>query len=165
MFYFLLCNFSVDLHFNELRQTPTPITQNFLVLSVSSEDAREGPSQILSFILHALGNELRRVLAGKKKEPKSKLFGPDISGWGGGLPREGVGAEKFGMSLETGKPTFFGGISQDFAGISRRCPKTLRNKSLCSIFVPYFGVESMLVSFVCLLVLLLDASKGRGRGV
>ena len=38
--------------------------------------------------------------SGKKKEPKPKLFGPDIFGWGGGLPREGVGAKKFGMSLE-----------------------------------------------------------------
>ena len=26
---------------------------------------------------------------------------PDIFWWGGGLPREGVGAKKFGMSLET----------------------------------------------------------------
>ena len=40
-------------------------------------------------------------LSGKKKEPKPKLFGPDIFGWGGGFPREGVGAKKFGMSFET----------------------------------------------------------------
>ena len=38
-------------------------------------------------------------ISGKKKEPKPKLFGPDSSRQGGGLPREGVGAEKFGMSL------------------------------------------------------------------
>ena len=31
-------------------------------------------------------------------------FGPDMFGWRGGLPREGVGAEKFGMSLESVKP-------------------------------------------------------------
>ena len=36
-----------------------------------------------------------------KKEPKPKLLSPDIFWWGGGLPREGVGAKKFGMSLET----------------------------------------------------------------
>ena len=36
-----------------------------------------------------------------------------------------------------GKPNFFGGISRDFAGISWRCPKSLRKQSLCSIFVPY----------------------------
>ena len=45
----------------------------------------------------------------KKKEPKPKLFGPDIFGWGGGLPREGVGAKKFDMSFETQKNKFFGG--------------------------------------------------------
>ena len=31
---------------------------------------------------------------------KPKLFGPDIFGWGGGRPREGVGAKNFGMSFE-----------------------------------------------------------------
>ena len=38
----------------------------------------------------------------EEKEPKPKLLGPDILRWGGGLPREGVGAEKFGMSRERG---------------------------------------------------------------
>ena len=38
---------------------------------------------------------------GTKKEPKPKLLSPDIFWWGGGLPRQGVGAKKFGMSLET----------------------------------------------------------------
>ena len=36
-----------------------------------------------------------------KIEHKLKLLGPDIFRWGGGLPREGVGAKKFGTSLET----------------------------------------------------------------
>ena len=36
----------------------------------------------------------------QEKEPKPKLFGPDIFGWGGGLPREGMGAKKFGMSFK-----------------------------------------------------------------
>ena len=34
---------------------------------------------------------------GRKRHPKPKLFGLDIFGWGGGLPREGVGS---GMSFE-----------------------------------------------------------------
>ena len=50
---------------------------------------------------------------------------------------KGGGAKKFGMSLEPGKSNFFGGISRDFAGISQGRPKSLRNKSLCSILVPY----------------------------
>ena len=41
------------------------------------------------------------VISGQKKEPKPKLFGSDIFQWGGGLPREGVGAKKSNMSFET----------------------------------------------------------------
>ena len=44
----------------------------------------------------------------QEKEPKPKLLGPDIFGRAGGLPRERVGAKKFGMSLETqGAPEKF----------------------------------------------------------
>ena len=50
-------------------------------------------------MLATCGNYL--PLSGTKKEPKPKLLSPDIFCWGGGLPREGVGAKKFGMSLET----------------------------------------------------------------
>ena len=52
-----------------------------------------------------------------------------VKGWG---PKSSVCPSK---PRET---KIFGGISRDFAGISRRCPKSLRKKSLCSIFVPYF---------------------------
>ena len=43
-------------------------------------------------------------------------------------------------SIRPSKPresNFLGGISRDFAGISRGRPKSLRKKSLGSIFVPY----------------------------
>ena len=49
----------------------------------------------------------RALVSGTKKEPKPKLLGPDILRWGGGLPREGVGVEKFGMSLETRETKLF----------------------------------------------------------
>ena len=45
--------------------------------------------------------------AGTKKEPKPKLLSPDIFGWGRGLPHEGVGPKKFGMSLETSEIKLF----------------------------------------------------------
>ena len=62
--------------------------------------------------------------SGKKKEPRPKLFGPDIFGWGGGLPREGVGAKKFGMSFETqGNQTFLAGYPGILAGTSRGARK------------------------------------------
>ena len=73
----------------------------------------------------------------KKKEPKPKLFGPDIFRWGGGFRREGVGAKKFGMSFETqGKPNF----SRDIPGFRRDIPgvpEKFEKKSLCSILGPY----------------------------
>ena len=65
-------------------------------------------------------------LSGKGKEPKPKLFGPDIFGWGGSLPREGVGAKSLGYPLKTQGNKLFGGISQILAGISRGHPKSLR---------------------------------------
>ena len=91
-------------------------------------------------------------MSGKKKEPKPKLFGPDILRWGGGQKREGVGAKKFGMSLETqGNQTFWAvdipgfcrdipewpeKLSRDFAGISQSGPKSLRTRKFVFIFWP-----------------------------
>ena len=63
---------------------------------------------------------------------KQEKFGPDIFGWGEGLPREGAGAKKFGMSFETQKPNFLAGYPGNFGGVSRACPKSLR----ISIFGP-----------------------------
>ena len=58
------------------------------------------------------------------------LLGPDIFRWGGGLPREGAAAKKFGMSLKAqGKQTFRWDILGFLAGISRGRPKNLRKKS------------------------------------
>ena len=56
---------------------------------------------------------------GRKKEAKPKLFSPDICQWGRGLPREGVGAKKFGMSLETRAIKLFG---RDIPGFCRDIP-------------------------------------------
>ena len=47
---------------------------------------------------------------------------------------KGVGAKNFGMSLETQEIKFLGGISRDFAGYSRQCPKSLRKKKVCVQF-------------------------------
>ena len=54
---------------------------------------------------------------------------------GGGLPREGVGAEKFGMSLETRETNIFW---RDIPGFCRDilvAPEKFEKKGLCSIFV------------------------------
>ena len=60
------------------------------------------------------------IFSGKKKEPKPKLFGPDIFGWGRGLPCERVGAKKFGMSLETQGIKLFW---RDIPGFCRDIPE------------------------------------------
>ena len=61
---------------------------------------------------------------------------PNILWWCGGLLCEGVGAKKFGMSLETLETKLFGrdipGICRDIPG----APEKFEEKSLCSIFVP-----------------------------
>ena len=78
--------------------------------------------------------------SGKKKEPKPKLFGPDIFGWGGGFAREGVGAKKFGMCFETQENQTFWrdilGFCRDTPGCPKTAAKSLRKKGLCSILVP-----------------------------
>ena len=51
-----------------------------------------------------------------------------MNGWG---PKSSIRPAK------PGKSNFLGGISRNFAGISRGRPKSLRKKSLGSIFVPY----------------------------
>ena len=55
-----------------------------------------------------------------------------MKGWG---PKSSVCPSKPRES------NFFGGISRDFAGISRKRPKSLRKKCLGSIFGPYIGLE------------------------
>ena len=63
-------------------------------------------------------------ISGTKEEHKPKLLSPDIFRWGGGLPREGVRAKKFGMSLETREINFFGvgypGILLRYPGAPRK---------------------------------------------
>ena len=47
--------------------------------------------------------------SGKKKEPKPQLLGLDIFGWGGGLPREGVGPTSSVCPLKPRKSHFLAG--------------------------------------------------------
>ena len=52
----------------------------------------------------------------EKRNPNPKLLSPDIFWWGGGLPREGVGAKSSVCPSKLGKPNFFGGVSWDLLG-------------------------------------------------
>ena len=80
------------------------------------------------------------TISGTKKEPKPKLLSPIFSGGRGVFHMNGWGPKSSVCPSKPGKSNFLGGISRDFAGISRRCPKSLRKKSLCSIFVPYHNL-------------------------
>ena len=58
-----------------------------------------------------------------------------MKGWG---PKSSICPSK------PGKSNFFGGISRDFAGISQRCPKSLRKKK------SVFNFRSLLYSIIFL---------------
>ena len=75
--------------------------------------------------------EKQTVYQARNKSTNPNLLSPDILRWGGGLPREGVGAKNFGMSLETRETKLFW---RDIPGF---CSDILREqKSLSSIFGP-----------------------------
>ena len=81
------------------------------------------------------------VISGKKKEPKPKLFGPDIFGWGGGLPRERVGAKKFDTSPETREIKRFGrdipGFCRDVLEVPEKFEKKMFVFNSRSLYVPF----------------------------
>ena len=76
------------------------------------------------------------VLIRHKKDHKPKLLSPDIFRWGGGLPCEGGGAKKFGMSLETRKSNCLGGDISGFCWDIPAVPEKFENKKTC---VQFFG--------------------------
>ena len=59
----------------------------------------------------------------RKKSTKINFWGPETARWGGGLPREGVVAEKFALSLKSLSSLGFEGRNlgcpENFAGMSR----------------------------------------------
>ena len=57
------------------------------------------------------------------------FLGPETAWWGGGLPREGVVAEKFVPSLEErdlGCPRMCAGMSRTPGGVQKVCIKKVR---------------------------------------
>ena len=73
----------------------------------------------------------------RKKSTKINFLGPETARWGGGLPREGVVAEKFAPSLESlsslgfeernlGCPGNFAGMSRTLGGVRKVCAKKVR---------------------------------------
>ena len=79
-----------------------------------------------------------------EKGTQTQLFGPDIFRLRRGLPREGVGAKKFGMSLETREIKFFG---RDIPGFCRdipAVPQKLEKKTVCvQVWAPRVVCEKL----------------------
>ena len=66
----------------------------------------------------------------RKKSTKINFLGPETARWGGGLPREGVVAEKFAPSLESlfslGFEERNPGCARNFAAGMSRTPRGVR---------------------------------------
>ena len=74
----------------------------------------------------------------EEKGTQTQTFGSgDLPvGWGSSTWRDGGQKVRY-VPRNPGKPNFLAGYPGIFAGISLKCPKSLRKKSLCSILVPY----------------------------
>ena len=77
----------------------------------------------------------------RERNPNPNFLVRIFSGGVGVFHVKGWGPKSLICPSKPEKSNFFGGISRDFAGISRKCPKSLRKKSLCSIFGPYIYVQ------------------------
>ena len=69
--------------------------------------------------------------SGTKKEHKPKLLSPDVFRWDKGLPHEGVGAKKFGMSLETREIKLFWRDIPGFCWDIPALPEKFEKKKVC----------------------------------
>ena len=78
----------------------------------------------------ATSHEIIDIPQRRKRNPNPnflvRIFGG--GGGGGGLPREGAGPQSSVCPSKPRETKLFGGISQDFAGISRRRQKSLSKK-------------------------------------
>ena len=79
----------------------------------------------------------KEPFSGAKKEHETKLLSPDIFQWGRCLPHEGVGAKKFGMSLETREIKLFLRDIPGFCWDVPAAPEKFERKGLCSILYTY----------------------------
>ena len=75
------------------------------------------------------------MFQGRKRNPNPNFLVRIFSGGVGVFHVNGWGPKSSIRPSKPGKSNFLGGISRDFAGMSRKCPKSLRKKCLCSILV------------------------------
>ena len=118
-----------------LRQfaTPAPFTPApFRPFPVCSRPAK---SQIFVRLELIFGKGLRTVnFQGRKRNPNLNFLVRIFSGGVGVFHVNGWGPKSSIRPSKPGKSNFLGGISRDFAGISRGRPKSLRKKKVCVQF-------------------------------
>ena len=90
--------------------------------------------------------------SGKKKEPKPKLFGPDIFRWGGGLPREWGGSQTVRyVPRNQGNQTFLAGYPGILLGYLGGARKVWEKKKFVFNFCP-LNNSIELIPFVLIVV-------------
>ena len=75
---------------------------------------------------------------GRKRYPNPNVLVRIFSGGVGVFRVNGWGPKSSVPPSKPGKSNFSGGISRDFAGVSRRCPKSLRKKVCVQFLAPIF---------------------------
>ena len=80
----------------------------------------------------------RPTSQGRKRNPNPNFLVRIFSGGVGVFHTKGWGPKSSVCPSKPGKSNFFGGISRDFAGISRGCPKSLRKKVWVQFSFPNF---------------------------
>ena len=75
------------------------------------------------------GSFIRPLNQGRKRNPNLNFLVRIFSGGVGVFHVKGWGPKSSVCPSKPGKSNFLGGISRDFAGISRRCPKSLRKSA------------------------------------
>ena len=87
------------------------------------------------------GGRSKTLLRHGKTNPNLNFLAPIFSGGVGVFHTKGWGPKKFRyVPSKPRESYFFGGISRDFAGISRSCPKSLRKKVWVQFSFPNYGV-------------------------
>ena len=108
------CPLNVNFHINRPKRPGCP----WHVPNLSPGHSRGIPTTKFLYVIF-----LYRFFVLHKQEHKSKLLSPDIFRWGGGLPREEVGPKSSVCPSKAGTSNFLGGMSRNFAGISRGVPE------------------------------------------
>ena len=78
----------------------------------------------------------KKKIRHEKGSQTQTFVSPDVFWWGGGLPLEGVGAKKFGMSLEIRETKLFGWDIPGFCWDIPGAPEKFEEKKFVFSFGP-----------------------------